>query len=272
VRRVSILPALVTLANAYCGVLAIYKTHDGEFLQAGYLILLGMIFDMFDGLVARLTKAQSRFGAYLDSLSDAISFGAAPAFLCKVVAETEFPWGVEGQWGYNPKLLTILTIPYAILAVVRLARYNEEHDAPEGEDKNAKRVSVFAGIPTPGAAGLIAGMVMAAYADDSFFNFKPILIALPPVCFLLGALMVSRVPYNHFGSTFLQGRRGFNYLFLLVFLIAVMIYFPEACAMVGFSAYALSGPIMMIRNRGRINPSDGVDSGAESGDELGDED
>ena len=149
------------------------------------------------------------------------------------------------------------------MAVVRLARYNEEHDAPEGEDKNAKGVAVFAGIPTPGAAGLIAGMVMAAYAHGSIFNFKPMLIALPPVCFLLGALMVSRVPYSHFGTTFLQGRRGFNYLFLLVFLIAVMMYFPEACAMVGFSAYALSGPVMMIRNRGKNKPPDGIDPGGE---------
>jgi CDP-diacylglycerol--serine O-phosphatidyltransferase len=264
VRRVSLLPALVTLANAYCGVLAIYKAHDGEFLLAGYLILLGMLFDMFDGLVARLAKAQSRFGAYLDSLSDAISFGAAPAFLCKAVAEAEFPWGVEGQWGYHPKLLTILTIPYAILAVVRLARYNEEHEAPEGEDKNAKGVSVFAGIPTPGAAGLIAGMVMVAYAEDRMFNLRPMLVALPPVCFLLGALMVSRVPYNHFGSTFLQGRRGFNYLFLLIFLIAVMMYFPEECAMAGFSVYALSGPVMMFRNRRRGDVATDAGSGAEN--------
>lgn len=266
-RRVSILPALVTLANAYCGVLAIYKTHDGEFLQAGYLILLAMLFDVLDGLVARLAKAQSRFGAYLDSLSDAISFGAAPAFLCKAVAESEFPWGVEGQWGYNPKLLTMLTIPYAILAVVRLARYNEEHSAPEGEDKDSKRVSVFAGIPTPGAAGLIAGMVMVSFADNPVLNVRPILLALPPVCFLLGALMVSRVPYSHFGTTFLQGRRGFNYLFLLVILIAVMMYFPEECAMAGFSIYALSGPVMMLKNRKKTAAATEPAAGSETEDD-----
>ena len=247
--RVSILPALVTLANAYCGVLAIYKTHDGKFLEAGYLIMLAMVFDVLDGLVARLARAQSRFGAHLDSLSDAISFGAAPAFLVKAVVETEFPWGVEGQWGYHPKLLTILTIPFAILAVVRLARYNVEHDAGEGSEPDGEGVTGFAGIPTPGAAGLVTSLVLLAYDRNPLFNAKPLLAVLPPLCFALGALMVSRVPYGHFGARFLQGRREFSYLFVAVILAAVVIYFPEQCAAVGFLIYGLSGPLSMLRRK-----------------------
>ena len=244
-RRVAILPALVTLANAYCGVLSIYKTHDEKFLQAAYLILLAMAFDVLDGLVARLARAQSRFGAYLDSLSDAISFGAAPAFLAKAVVEAEFPWGAEEQWGYHPKLLTILTIPYAILAVVRLARYNVEHESGEGTESSGKGVSTFAGIPTPGAAGMIASIVMLAYVEKALFNAKPLLAALPPVCFALGALMVSRVPYAHFGSRFLRGSRDFSYLFFVIILVGLVIFFPEECAFVGFLAYGLSGPLLM---------------------------
>ncbi|MEM8885756.1 MAG: CDP-alcohol phosphatidyltransferase family protein [Planctomycetota bacterium] len=243
-RRVSILPALVTLANAYCGVLAIYKAHDGLFLQSGFLILAAMLFDVLDGLVARLARAQSRFGAYLDSLSDVISFGAAPAFLTKAVVESEFPWGVEGQWGYHPKLLTILTIPFAVLAVVRLARYNVEHDSGEGNESSGKGVSTFAGIPTPGAAGMIASLVILAYGEKPLFDAKPLLVILPLLCLLLGALMVSRVPYAHFGSRFLSGRKDFGYLFLAIMLIAVFIYFPEECAAVGFIGYCLSGLIM----------------------------
>lgn len=260
-RRVSILPSLVTLANAYCGVLAIYKTHDELYLEAGYLILLAMVFDVFDGLVARLAKATSQFGGFLDSLSDAISFGAAPAFLAKAVAESHFPWGEPDVWGYHPKMLTILTIPYAVLAVVRLARYNVEHDSAEGSEKSGEGVSVFAGIPTPGAAGLIAAMVLLAYGENPLFDLRSALVlALPPVCFLLGALMVSRVPYSHFGTTFLQGRREFNYLFLLIILIAVIIYFPEECAMVGFLAYALSGPVLMpFRKKALVPLPDEID-------------
>jgi len=252
-RRVAVLPALVTLANAYCGVLSIYKTHDEEFLQAGYLILLAMAFDVLDGLVARLAKAQSKFGAYLDSLSDAISFGAAPAFLAKAVVENEFPWG--GPWGYHPKLLTILTIPFAILAVVRLARYNVEHDSGEGSESGGRGVATFAGIPTPGAAGVVASLVLLAYGERPFFDARPLLAALPPICFLLGALMVSRIPYAHFGTRFLQGRRDFSYLFIVIILIGLIVYFPEECAAIGFLAYGLSGPVLMpFRGKGARAP------------------
>ncbi|MHC4940241.1 MAG: CDP-alcohol phosphatidyltransferase family protein [Planctomycetota bacterium] len=244
-RRVAILPALVTLANAYCGVLAIYKTHDEKFLQAGYLILLAMAFDVLDGLVARLARAQSQFGAYLDSLSDAISFGAAPAFLAKAVVEVNYPWGAADQWGYHPRLLTILTIPFAILAVVRLARYNVEHESGEGNEREGKHVTTFAGIPTPGAAGIVASIVMLAYAEPGFFDARPLLVALPPICFLLGALMVSRVPYEHFGTRFLQGRRDFSYLFVVIIVIGLILFFPEECAFIGFMIYGLSGPVLM---------------------------
>jgi len=251
VRRVAVLPSLVTLANAYCGVLAIYKIHDGKFLQAAYLILLAMAFDVLDGLVARLARAQSKFGGQLDSLSDAISFGAAPAFLAKAVVETEFPWGVAGKWGYHPKLLTILTIPFAILAVVRLARYNVEHDSSEGTESSGRGVKVFAGIPTPGAAGVIASLVLLAYGERTFFDAKPLLAALPPLCFALGALMVSRIPYAHFGTRFLQDPRDFSYLFVIIILIGLIVFFPEECAALGFFAYGASGPLLRLFRRRR---------------------
>ena len=250
-RRVGIIPTLVTLANAYCGVLAMYKTHDGKFLVAAYLILLAMLFDVLDGIVARIAGAESTFGAYLDSLSDAISFGAAPAFLAKAVVEANFPWDPAGAWGYHPKLLTALTIPFALAAVVRLARYNVEHASSEGTDSSGKGVSIFAGIPTPGAAGVIASIVMLCYGfgEGPGVEFRPLIAALPPLCFLLGAAMVSRIPYAHFGSRFLKGRREFSYLFIVVIVILVCILFPEACAAFGFILYGLSGPVMMLRRR-----------------------
>jgi len=266
VRRVGLIPTLVTLANAYCGVLAIYKTHDGKFLAAAYLILIAMIFDVLDGIVARLARAQSTFGAYLDSLSDAISFGAAPAFLVKTVVESEFPWppGADA-FGYHPKLLTALTIPFALLAVVRLARYNVEHASSEGSDSSGKGINTFAGIPTPGAAGILASLVMLAYGERSAGLFRDLTVILPPLCFLLGAAMVSRVPYAHFGSQFLQGRREFGYLFIVVMVLIVGILFPEECCALGFVAYGISGPILMLFGR---RPSRGVAEAALEDDDL----
>ena len=84
-KRVAVLPTLVTLANGYCGVLAIYKIHDGRYYSAAGLVLLAMLFDLLDGKVARMAGLTSRFGAYIDSLSDAISFGVAPAAIVTAI-------------------------------------------------------------------------------------------------------------------------------------------------------------------------------------------
>ena len=147
-KRVGVLPTLVTAANGYCGVLAIYKTHDGQYYYAAGLILLAMVFDLLDGMAARLARVTSPFGAQLDSLCDAISFGIAPAFLAKAAVETVWP-GV-----YSTKVLALLTALYALCAILRLARYNAETALGEGSsERRTQQVRRFAGMPTPGAAG-----------------------------------------------------------------------------------------------------------------------
>ena len=234
--RVGVFPALGTLANGYCGVLAIYKASDGRPYAAAFLILLAMFFDMLDGKVARMAGVTSRFGAYLDSLSDAISFGVAPAFLAKTVGEGIYP----------NKVLALLTITFALCALLRLAKYNEEFASPEGADKSGKPVKGFTGMPTPGAAGIIAAMVFLAYDENAMFNYAPtVAYAVPILCLLLGLLMVSRVPYIHFGTRFLQGRRDFGYLFGVVVMVGLLAVFPEECVAVGFVIYGLSGPVLM---------------------------
>src|SRR5271155_4090338 len=91
-RKIAILPALLTLGNGICGFAAIAlasRIGNNEFSAegasyfaiAGWLILLAMVFDMLDGHVARLSRTASKFGGELDSLCDAVSFGVAPAFL-----------------------------------------------------------------------------------------------------------------------------------------------------------------------------------------------
>jgi CDP-diacylglycerol---serine O-phosphatidyltransferase len=91
-KKIAIVPTLLTLGNGICGFAAIAQAslispgeaatlRDEHFLLAGWLIILAMVFDVFDGYVARLSKTASKFGGELDSLCDAISFGVAPAFL-----------------------------------------------------------------------------------------------------------------------------------------------------------------------------------------------
>ena len=239
-KRVGVLPTLVTLANGYCGLLAIFKIHDGSYYTASYLILIAMIFDMLDGKVARIAGISSRFGAQLDSLSDAISFGVAPAFLAKAVVEHEFP-GV-----YPPKVLTLLVVIFGLGALLRLARYNVEHASGEGSDSEGKGVSVFDGIPTPGAAGVIASIVFLAEDPSALLGYRFLYAILPVLASMLGVLMITRLPYVHFGSRFLQGRRDFPYVLAVVVAALILLRFPhEGCA-IGFVGYLLSGPVLRL--------------------------
>jgi CDP-diacylglycerol--serine O-phosphatidyltransferase len=247
VKRVGVLPTLVTVANGYCGLLAIYKIHDDRYATAALLILLAMVFDLLDGKVARMAGVTSKFGAYLDSLSDAISFGIAPAFLVKAVVETELPGLAGGSMPklYGPKMLTLATSVFAICALMRLARYNVEHDASgEGSDNKGEGISTFDGIPTPGAAGIVASLVFLAQDENPLFDYSFLYYVLPAICAALGYLMISRIQYAHFGSRFLQGRGDFRYLFVVFVVIALVTRFPQEMLAFGFLVYGLTGPIM----------------------------
>ena len=265
-RRVGILPAVVTLANGYCGLLSIFKTHDRDYYVAGVLIVVAMAFDVVDGMVARIAGASTSFGAYLDSLCDAISFGVAPAFLVKAVVEDSV---AEGLFLFHPKLLALLTAVFTIGALIRLARYNVEQATGQSAERRpkGKGITVFSGLPAPGAAGVLAGLVIMAEDPKALSWYQHVVYVLPVLAFVLGFLMVSRVPYVHLGSRFLGGRRGFGYLFFIVVTLALIMMFSEECAAIGFLAYALSPLLTLFGGAGkdREHPPDGVgdDSGAD---------
>jgi CDP-diacylglycerol--serine O-phosphatidyltransferase len=244
--RVGILPTLVTMANGYCGVLAIYKTHDGKFGSAAFFILIAMIFDVLDGMVARKAGITSRFGAYLDSLCDAISFGVAPAFLTKAAVEA------SGFNIYGPKVLTVLTSIFALCALLRLARYNVEHTVGEGTTtEESTAVESFAGMPTPGAAGIVASLVFLQEDVDRVIDYGFAYWLLPVICAVLGYLMVSRVPYVH-ASRLLKRRRDFAYLFRVVVVAVVLVRFPHECTAVAFLLYGFSGPVRVLLGHGPV--------------------
>src|SRR5262249_23200929 len=129
VRKIAIIPTLLTLANAVCGFAAIaYASKIGVngsspaednlyFALSGALIVAAMLFDALDGSVARLSKVASNFGGELDSLCDAISFGAAPAFLILRLGPGWQPTAFLHQ-----ALAGIATL-YMLCAILRLARF-----------------------------------------------------------------------------------------------------------------------------------------------------
>ncbi len=189
-RGVIILPSAFTLGNLFFGIYAIVAASRNDFVWAGWFIVFAATLDMLDGSVARFTRTGSKFGAELDSLVDAISFGVAPGFIMYQL------FFFDTQWSW------ILSFVYVTAVVVRLARFNVEQG---GE---AKRI--FHGLPSPAA-----GVTVASYYPFSQTPwFQDNLAHLPwhqimaVGMVLIGVLMVSHVPYAKFPKIGLRSARG----------------------------------------------------------------
>jgi CDP-diacylglycerol--serine O-phosphatidyltransferase len=146
----SLVPNLLTLVNLFSGFAAIVYFADGDFKRGALFILIAAIFDMLDGLVARLINAASEFGAELDSLCDVVSFGVAPSFMLYKMFFYQF-----NEFG-----ILIAALP-ALAGATRLARFNIQ--LTNLEDK-----IYFKGLPIPSAALTIISF--ALFADFLCFG------------------------------------------------------------------------------------------------------
>jgi CDP-diacylglycerol--serine O-phosphatidyltransferase len=268
-KRVSVLPNILTLANAGCGLLAISKAIDA--LASGdparfasllemscWLILIATVLDGLDGRIARMTDSFSDFGAQLDSFADAITFGVAPAMVAKVL--------LEGDGGLvHPRVHFLAAAAFALMAVLRLARFNLESDHEEESHQG------FRGLPSPAAAGTIVTMILMYLSlgggievamgeatpvgkglrwlpvwlrDGLADSLLPaILLALPAI----GLLMVSRVPYRHMATYFGGQRTRFPVLVKVVF-ISGGLYLAPVPVLLGTSVlYIGSGLLTHMR-------------------------
>lgn len=179
VRRVVVLfPSGLTLANLFFGVFAIVAAARGDLTQAGWYVVLGGIADAFDGRVARATNSEGRFGAELDSLVDAITFGLAPSLIMYYAVLNREGW--DWLWCFL----------FSACAVLRLARFNVEQ---AGTTKQ-----YFQGLPSPAA-----GITLATYywfSQSTLYNETAIgdwqwHQMLRMVMAALSFLMISNVPY-----------------------------------------------------------------------------
>ena len=241
-KKIVMLPAMLTLGNAACGFTAIATIINGAFechgdisdpalmdrlWFAGLMIFVAMICDALDGLVARLVRGTSTFGGHLDSLADIISFGVAPALMVIMLAQhTAHPPLAGGGGQLWLRLVWIITGLYCLCAILRLARYNDEHASSE------ERTDYFEGMPIPGAAGMIAAVVML-YAQEASIRTELLyvmIVAMP----LLAGLMVSRLPFPHFVNKVLLSRHSLFYI--IAFAMAVLVVI-----ITGVQIYALAG-------------------------------
>ena len=182
-----VLPNLFTFASLFCGFYAIARSAEGggddAFYKAALAITYAMLFDIFDGRVARMTRTQTAIGIELDSLADLVSFGVAPAML--IYRWSLLDVGVAGL---------AVCFAYVAACTFRLARFNVIAWRETGE--KGKPGKYIAGLPTPGAAGILVSLVVANHAArGNLTNEKVILTA---VVLGLSMLMVSRVRFRSF--------------------------------------------------------------------------
>jgi CDP-diacylglycerol--serine O-phosphatidyltransferase len=255
-RKIAVLPTLLTLANAVCGFAAItyaskidhaaeLKEINHYLLVSGCLILLAMAFDALDGYVARLSKSDSQFGGQLDSLSDVISFGAAPAFLLLSLGKLD--WADQDL---IRQFFRVVAALYLVCAVLRLARFNLENLI---ETPTSKR---FKGLPSPAAGGCLAAVViLRSQLNDMIIDrigLDPQLLgsflkAWTPVgALLVAVLMVSRFSYPHLTKNLLRGRRDFAVIVEVILIVAVMFLSPVLTVFLLFWIYALQPPVKSL--------------------------
>lgn len=218
IKKIYIVPNFVTTANMFCGFYSMIAAIKGDFVTAAWAILAASIFDMLDGRVARLAKATSQFGVEYDSLSDLISFGAAPAILLH-------------QWALEPfgRLGWLAAFLYLACGALRLARFNVL--------SSVLPKKYFQGLPIPMAASVVATFIIFVH-QYSFWDASqkwPVLI----LTFGLASLMVSTIRFPSFKELNWRSRGSFGYLMVGVLAMILIAAKPELTLFAALAAYVL---------------------------------
>ncbi len=228
-RGVYLLPNAFTTASLFCGFFAVVQAMNGEFARAAIAIFVAMVLDSLDGRVARLTNTQSAFGEQYDSLSDMVSFGAAPALVA-------YEWALRGlgRWGW------VAAFVYVAGAGLRLARFNA----------NLGRVDrrYFQGLPSPAAAALVAGLVWIAtdLRESKLINMTGPDFAWPAFVLTIyaGLTMVSNAPFYSFKDVNPRKSAPFIAAFGLVLVLVLVSSDPPMWLFLMFLAYGVSGYVL----------------------------
>lgn len=231
-KGIYILPNLFTTAALFAGFYAVVAAITNRFEAAAAAIFIAMIMDGLDGRVARLTHTVSDFGKEYDSLSDMVSFGLAPALVV-------YQWGFEGIAAHGwlwAKLGWIGAFFYTVAAALRLARFNTRVAVVD------KRY--FQGLPSPSAAGLVAGTVWVG-SDAGLFG-SDMIIPSYLITIAAGALMVSNISYYSFKDLKLNKRVAFSYILIIPLIFILIAMSPPQMLFSIFFLYAASGPALAL--------------------------
>lgn len=237
-----LLPNILTTIGLCSGLTGIRFAIENDWQNAVLFILLAACFDLIDGLSARLLKAFSRFGAELDSLADAISFGVAPTIITYLWIKQEtgnFVGEYIMGWYWIPFLF------YSSCLALRLARFNVMH---MDETKNTMNKAYFLGVPAPAGAGLILMPIILDFVLTRF-GMEEKIASYPQYLVLwvsfVGVLMISRIPTFSFRNVrFSVSKNKAMFVLIIVVLVgAVFLKEKWICLLFLGLIYLLSLPL-----------------------------
>ena len=231
-RGIYLLPNLFTTFGIFCGFYGMVASISGNFADAAFALFIAMLMDAFDGRVARMTGTESAFGAEYDSLADIVSFGVAPALIV-------YNWAGLQQLG---KVGWLAAFAFVACGALRLARFNVMHGS---DDKK-----YFQGLSIPSAAAVLVGMVW--FGEVSGWDAKTLAVPVAIITGITALLMVSNFRYHSFKDVDWKGKVPFVAVLVMVLIIIMVAWNPPIVLFPVFVLYALSGPIVTLRQLGKI--------------------
>ncbi len=251
-KGIYILPNLFTLGALFGGFYAVVMAMNGRFEQSAYGVFAAMVLDSLDGRVARMTKTQSVFGEHMDSLSDMVSFGAAPALIA-------YEWALRGLG----KPGWIAAFVYCSCAALRLARFNTNIAVVD------KRF--FQGLPSPAAAAVVMGFIwlmdnqgFTGIEEGPWLGWTTFAFTL-----YAGLTMVTNVPFYSFKDLSLKRSVPFIVIVLIALGIAVINLHPPIVLVGLFMVYGLSGYAVYVWKRLKGKPVSVIATSTDEPDEQG---
>ena len=256
-KGIYILPNLFTLAALFGGFYSIVMAMNGRFDLAAVGVFCAMVLDSLDGRVARMTNTQSAFGEQMDSLSDMVSFGAAPALIA-------YMWALQGlgRWGW------IAAFVYCACAALRLARFNVNTGVVD------KRF--FQGLPSPAAAALVMGFIWlltdaGVHPGQDLLGLSWVHITWVMFGFTLyaGLTMVTNVPFYSFKDLHMKKSVPFAAIVLIALGIAVINIHPPTVLFGIFVLYGLSGYALYAWRKAKGQHTSVISTSTDEPDEQG---
>ena len=224
-----ILPNMLTLIGVCIGLTSIRFALDGKFELAIIAIIFAALIDGLDGRIARLIKGTSKVGKELDSLTDMISFGVAPAFIM-------FFWKLNtlGRFGW------LLCLVYVICVALRLARFNVNSN-----QEASWRDNFFEGVPSPAGGILVLTPLIISLSGFNYFKLNYDIIV--PVFFILTSfLLISKFPTYSFKKIVIPRRTTIFLLFSIVLFFGLLLIYTFNVIALSSVIYVLLLPISFI--------------------------